>query len=222
MNSFLDDYGFIIVEDIFSVDEITTLKEETISYFARGNGFSNEGGFAKPDWIADPKTKKIKEIVDKKNINKIISQLIGEEVRFVGHNDLHLNRSVGWHKDRLNNEARRFELHHPWQIVDDQTMKIYKANIYLQDHSENNDGLIVIPGSHKTEELMPRGSKQIILRPKLGDLVVFDQRVTHASQYSRGYDRGLICVGYGVENIFFEEFKKGTEFRQNKQNLVRI
>ena len=57
-----------------------------------------------------------------------------------------------------------------------------------------------------------------VLRPGIGDIVVFDQRLTHRGPQSKQQDRLLICMGYGVKNIFFEEFEKGTIFRQDKQN----
>ena len=132
------------------------------------------------------------------------------------HNDLHLNRTVGWHKDRLNGEARQFEINSPWEQVSGQTMKIYKLDIYLQDHATNEDALTVRVGSHKSEH----GKRGIIkvLKPKMGDVVIVDQRISHRGQWSGGYDRVLVCLGYGVRNCFFEQFQKGTKFRQDKQN----
>ena len=62
----------------------------------------------------------------------------------------------------------------------------------------------------------------IILRPAVGDLVVFDQRITHMASWSGGYDRLLICMGYGVKNIFLISLKKTNSGRTYKMVLSKI
>jgi len=210
--------GYHIERSVFEDAEISKIRKISKEFFKDGGGFVSDGGYAKPDWIKESSLSEIVKIWNSKKIGDIISRLMGEPVKFIGHNDLHLNRSVGWHKDRLNNDARVFEINSPWDSVGGETMKIYKVNFYLQDHENNNDGLIIRESSHKVEN-MTEGEIKII-HPKLGDIVIFDQRITHKAHYSGGYDRFLICMGYGVENDFFHQFKQGTEFRQNKQNGV--
>lgn len=216
MNRSLRDDGYIVIHDVFSREEISKMRESCLRYFSNDGGFNNSGGMAKPDWIKEASLKEVLDIYESKNIGGIISKLVGESVEFIGHNDLHLNRSVGWHKDQLNGEARRFQINSPWETVGGESMKIFKANLYLQSHSENSDGLTVRKGSHKYPEMLKGIVKQI--NPKEGDLVLFDQRISHRANWSGGYDRLLICMGFGVNNCFFEQFKKGTEFRQNSQN----
>ena len=212
---FLND-GYLIIDKVFSHQEIEEMRNISLDYFHNCGGFRDNTGRAKPDWIKDQKLSKIREIIESKNVENIIQDLIGEPVSFIGHNDLHVNRNVNWHKDRLNGAAREYEIHNPWSEVDGQTMKIYKVNIYLQDHSDNDDGLMIKEQSHKFENL-DHGSVRF-LRPPAGSIVVFDQRITHRAQWSGGYNRLLICMGYGVKNCFFHEFEKGTQYRQNKQN----
>ena len=208
--------GFTTLRGVFSPSEIALFREQALKFFSQGGGFPDSTGRAHPDWIKTSQLKTMYAIWSSKNIPGLISKLIGQKVEFIGHSDLHLNRNVGWHKDRLNNEAKKFELNNPWEVCNGETMKIYKANLYLQAHDDNYDGLIVREGSHLTET-MDDGEVSVI-HPSIGDVVVFDQRITHMAQWSGGYDRLLICMGYGVNNIFFEQFKKGTEFRQAKQN----
>lgn len=216
MNQEFLNKGHIVIPNVFTEDEIATMRNLAISYFKNGGGFENAGGFAKPDYIKEDSLHPIYELIQSKNLESLIQELIGDPVEFVGHNDLHMNRSVGWHKDRLNGDSRVFEIHSPWDIVDGDSMKIYKVNIYLQDHSTNNDALIVKEGNH-TSKNMNDGS-DVVVNPSVGDVVIFDQRINHKATHSGGYDRVLICMGYGVKNIFFDEFKAGTEYRQNKQN----
>ena len=212
----LNKLGFVRIPEFFSKEEVEAMRQLALNYFEQGNGFSSDGGKAKPDWIKDEKLQELFEIVSKKDIESTVSELVGEEVSFVGHNDLHLNRTVGWHKDRLNGDVRKYETHEPWDTVEDQTMKIFKVNIYLQDHTKNDDALTVRVGSHRYPE-MHRGTVQT-LKPACGDILIFDQRISHCARWSGGYNRLLICMGYGVRNCFFDEFKKGTEVRQDSQN----
>jgi len=220
MNEELKDNGFIIIRGVFSSEDIDLMRMESMRYFNSGGGFSNSTGKAKPDWVKEDSLQQLRKKTEEKDFSKIISELIDEPVEFISHNDLHLNRSVGWHKDRLNNDARIFEKNNPWSVINGESMKIYKVNLYLQDHLNDNDALTVSVGSHTKEKNTIDNIHTT--HPLKGDIVIFDQRIFHRGFYSGGYDRLLICMGYGVKNVFFEEFKKGTEYRQNKQNGVGI
>jgi hypothetical protein len=208
--------GYEVVSKVFTEEEISFLREKSFALLNSGRCFENSGGLARPDFIKDELAVDIVDLLDSKDLASLISKMVGEDVEFISHNDLHLNRTVGWHKDRLNGEVNRFEEHSPWETVDGQSMKIFKCNIYLQDHTNYNDCLTVRDGSHLTEDMNVGEIK--VLRPGIGDIVVFDQRLTHRGPQSKQQDRLLICMGYGVKNIFFEEFEKGTIFRQDKQN----
>jgi hypothetical protein len=218
MNQEFLNKGYVLIPNVFTNDEIELMRDLSIRYFKEGGGFTNAGGFAKPDYIKEDVLHPIYELIESKNLESIIQELIGEVVEFTGHNDLHMNRSVGWHKDRLNGEARKFEIHSPWDTIDGESMKIYKVNLYLQDHHSNNDALIVKEGNHKSESMID--GSDVTIHPNIGDIIIFDQRINHMATYSGGYDRLLVCMGYGVRNGFFDEFKAGTEYRQNKQNKI--
>lgn len=208
--------GYQIINKVFTEEEVSFLREKSFLLLNTGRCFKNSGGLARPDFIKDELSSDIVNLLDSKNLASLISDVVGEDVEFISHNDLHLNRSVGWHKDRLNGEANIFEKHSPWEVVDGQSMKIYKCNIYLQDHTKDDDCLTIREGSHLTESMNVGEIKT--LKPSVGDIVVFDQRLTHRGPQSQQKDRLLICMGYGVRNIFFDEFQKGTIFRQDKQN----
>tara|TARA_R100000388_G_scaffold23750_1_gene18044 strand:+ start:4732 stop:5415 length:684 start_codon:yes stop_codon:yes gene_type:complete len=218
MNDELSKNGFIILKSHYSKEEIAAMKEKAMRYFENGGGFRDSTGRAKPDWIKEESLKDLKELVNSEKLRLKISELIGEEVQFISHNDLHINRSVAWHKDTLRGEEAKFQTLGAWDKYEDQEMQIYKVNIYLQDHSNNDGCLTVRKGSHKFSQL----GRGIVCQtyPEVGDIIVFDQRITHKATYTGGYDRLLICLGYGVPNEFFYQFKKGTEFRQNRQNNI--
>ena len=111
MNQQLDKDGFVVIKSVFSVEQVEKMRKISLKFFSNGGGFSNAGGFAKPDWIKDPNLNELLELCNLDKISNEVSKLVGEKVLFIEHNDLHLNRSVGWHKDRLNGKARSFEKH---------------------------------------------------------------------------------------------------------------
>lgn len=92
--------------------------------------------------------------------------------------------------------------------------------IYLEDHSNDNNALKVVSKSHMEREIIT--DKFIQLKPKLGDIVIFDQRITHTGA-DNVYedDRILLSFGFGKNNIFTDNFEKGTVIRQNDQNKYR-
>jgi hypothetical protein len=58
------------------------------------------------------------------------------------------------------------------------------------------------------------------LKSNIGDVIIFDQRITHRGQeYQNNLnDRILISIGFGKNNIFTKEFEEGTIRRQYDQN----
>lgn len=214
----LTEDGYIIVKDVFSDQEIDHIRGICSEYLFSGNGFQTDGGLSKPDWVSDNSLEPVKKLIFSKKIEKLIEKDILQEVEFLGHCDLQVNRSVGWHKDRLNNEARRFEKTNPWVKIQGETMKIYKAFIYLQDHENNDDCLRVILGSHKLEDVSSGQIQQIRMRKN--DVLIVDVRMTHSAKWSGGYNRFLVSLSFGVDNVFSKEYKEGVKFRQDKQNQL--
>ena len=56
---------------------------------------------------------------------------------------------------------------------------------------------------------------------ELGDVIIFDQRITHRGMVKQvKYPRILISFGFGKNNIFTDNFEKGTIVRQDSQNKI--
>jgi hypothetical protein len=138
------------------------------------------------------------------------------------HNDIGINRIVNWHKDTLNNQYKIYQKKNIWLEYNNETHQIYKFLIYLQDHSNNLDGLTLIEKSHLVPEIIIDNNKKYI-NSLVGDVIIFDQRITHRGQfqnYNYKTDRILISLGFGKNNIFTKEFEEGTIKRQNDQNMM--
>ena len=215
--------GYVICENIFSSEELDACKEE-INAYVRDNPSKIvvAEGLNIVDFLGRhnlPITHKLKDLHRVHYTLKIIFG--GDNYRFCSHNDIGINRVVGWHKDKLNNQYAKYQIHDIWGNVEDEKHEIVKVAVYLQDHSDNNGALQVVPGSHLHRELNHGGS--IYLHPKKGDVVIFDQRITHRGMETQCADtRILISLGFGKNNIFTDEFEQGTIRRQNDHNKINI
>lgn len=214
----LRDQGYVLIKNVFTLEQINQLRSDIVKYFNIGGGFSNCGGKAKPDWLSDDRCESLKWLIDYKPLKNLLSDYIGENYEFLEHNDIHINRIVGYHKDRLSGAGQVYEKINPWEDLGGVTQQIYKVNIYLQDHTNDDNALAIKEGTHNTEVDDPE-AKEIGIKPGIGDIVIFDQRLTHRGQLKQyKIPRMLISLGYGIPNQFSEQFKIGTMARQNDQN----
>ena len=211
--------GYIIVKHVFQPEQLKELTNVILNYIQHNKTISNASGITIPDFIKISDLNKVSMLKENEVLHRVLNEIFEGNYRFCSHNDIGINRIVGWHKDKLNNEYAKFETHDIWSTWKDEKHEIVKVLIYFQDHTNNNDGLKIVPGSHKFKEIDHVHVHQ--LRPSLGDVVIFDQRITH-----RGMDiqvhhpRILVSFGFGKNNIFTDNFEKGTSLRQNKQNGI--
>ncbi len=213
----LNKNGFFIVKNVFSESEIDNFKNVIMNYVKKNKTMANAQGVAIPDFIKISELKDVSDIKDNKKINDILSEIFDNDYRFCSHNDIGINRLVDWHKDKLNGKYSKYQTHDIWSEVDGKKHEIVKVLLYLQDHSNNNDGLKIIPGSHLSRKIEKKNVHQ--LNPGLGDVIIFDQRITHRGMSKQVPNtRILVSFGFGKNNIFTDNFEKGTILRQNTQN----
>jgi ectoine hydroxylase-related dioxygenase (phytanoyl-CoA dioxygenase family) len=212
--------GFIVISNIFSLDEINIFKNEVNNYVKNNKTIRNASGITIPDFIKYPEFSNTKNIINNEKINNVLEEIFNSKnYRFCGHNDIGINRIVGWHKDKLNGDYAKYETIDIWSKHNNDEHEIVKVLIYLQDHSNNNDGLKLVPKSHLVRNVDSKNYVQ--LKPKLGDIIIFDQRITHRGMDKQCNDqRILVSFGFGKNNIFTDNFEKGTILRQNKQNNI--
>ena len=213
--------GYIILENVFTEEELRHVRNEINTYVRTNNTLKNAGGIAIPDFCAQPDY--FKKTIQLKSHQKIKDKLDnvfrGSDYRFCQHNDIGINRIAGWHKDKLNGQYAKYETFNIWSEHKGDKHEIYKVLIYLQDHSTNNDGLQLVPYSHLISSMERKTIVQ--LKPKLGDVVIFDQRITHRGMGQQVNDsRILVSFGFGKNNIFTDNFEKGTIQRQKNQKII--
>jgi len=217
-NSQLQKNGYFLLENVFTEEEINGYKNDVLNFKKNNKTISSTKGITIPDFIKHEQLKNVSEIRNNVKINDVLKQIFDNDYRFCSHNDIGINRVVGWHKDKLNNSYAKYQTIDIWSESNGEKHEIVKVLIYLQDHSNNNDGLKIIPGSHLVKSIKTKNIYQ--LKPKIGDVVIFDQRITH-----RGMERQvpnsriLVSFGFGKNNVFTDNFEKGTIKRQNDQNI---
>lgn len=223
VGQFYNKNGYFVFTNVLSHTEIDEYRDEIMKYLSQNKNtiMKNADGFTIPDYIKLSQLEKTATLKDHPKIHANLEILFhGLNYRFCGHNDIGINRLVGWHKDKLNGDVEKYQVHDIWGQYEGDKHEIVKVLTYLEDHSNDNDGLKLVPGSHMKREI--NGTGAIQLRPKKGDVIIFDQRITH-----RGMDRQckdsriLVSMGFGKNNIFTDEFEKGTIIRQNNQNGVK-
>ncbi len=210
--------GFIILKSVFSTEQLEQWKNTIQSFLKSKKQMHNHSGILIPDFVRWPDLSSVASIKENETIQSVLKEIFrGDNFRYCNHNDIGINRISPWHKDKLNGPYSRFQVTPIWSTKDGETHEIVKVLVYLQDHSKNKDGLWLVPGSHLTHEIHGRNGQYMATEP--GDVILFDQRINH-----RGMDhqvpefRALVSFGFGRNNIFTDEFERGTIARQNDQN----
>jgi hypothetical protein len=107
-----------------------------------------------------------------------------DEVVFTSHCDIHMNMLSGWHKDSGEAVGGYFR----GDYFDTDECCVHKVGIYLQDATAR-DGLTIKPGSHRVPGLM--FGEPVTLVTHVGDIVIFDVRLTHTGQLPDRFERVL-------------------------------
>ena len=122
-------------------------------------------------------------------------------------------------QDKLNGLYAKFEKINIWTEHNNDKHEIVKVLTYLEDHSNDDSGLKLVPKSHVVPQI--KTDNWIQLKPQLGDVVIFDQRITHRGMVNQVPDpRILVSFGFGKNNVFTDQFEAGTAKRQNDQNGI--
>ena len=200
--------GFFILKKFFSTAQITKFRLDALNYFNQQDNhfvYHNCGKIVPNAFEYIPQ---IREVMNP-DLIRIVKDLIGE-VKYVFHSDLHYNMFNNWHRDLSSNYIDGFDNEDIFNKA-----RIYKIGIYLQDHSNNNQGLSLIPSSHNTfnegDFLEP-----ITIHSTVGDVVIFDQRIMHKGFYLNE-DEKNICrtIEDTKQNIDENKFN----YFQNKRKI---
>ena len=234
--------GYVVIPGLIEKEDIKKCKTSIEEYFENENNpfICGNGGMSQSNsfgYISG-----IRFLLGQEKILKLFSQIAGRELVYLNHCDAHQDRLGGWHKDSTG------YVKHQWEERDgDESFGVYKIAIYLQDHSNDTNGLSIRDGSHKFDDYTT--GKRIDIHSKEGDVIFFDQRLSHCGQEYKFLDKVInrlmkrhqksrtkisrklrkilgvkskisIFYGVGVDNEFSKEFTSNIIKRQNIQNKV--
>jgi hypothetical protein len=217
--------GYVVLKNVFTETEIIQYKTKIKEYIKNNKCYMNGGGISIVDFVNNDKLHDIAKLKENEKIHNTLSTIFKDKkYRFVGHNDIGINRIVGWHKDKLNGEYAKYETLDIWSRTnDDKEHKIVKILIYLEDHSNDDYGLKLVPKSHIDRNINTQGN--IKINSSVGDVLIFDQRITHRGMEKHPSNRFnnpriLVSFGFGEDNnLFTDNFELGTFKRQEKQKV---
>ena len=154
----------------------------------------------------------------------VVRALIGDDIRFLQHNDLHVNfSSYNWHRDsvcRTLSEGPDWDETEPYRIV--------RVGLYLQPRNAAAFQLGLLPGTHRLPSRPHGQSRQRLenmtrtmnflrrmvsgsnpspgeaewLGPANGDAVIFDPRVIHTGSRAAGC-KYSVFLAYGIPNTHY-------------------
>jgi phytanoyl-CoA dioxygenase PhyH len=229
--------GYAIVPRLLDPDEVEawTRRLEETSRLRRADfgqrtalGLKRRGvlgAWTHPDGVS--RTRDFWPLVVHQRLLDAVRAVLGAEVRFLQHTDLHVGFSaLGWHRDSVS--RRRWEGadwdegHEPYRLV--------RVGLYLQAFQESRFRLGVIPGTHRgavrdaeaeaLESALGRAGRLralVFRRDPLaecarwlelgsGDCVLFDPRLLHSGTPIDG-PKYSIFLAYGLPNAHFHRHR---------------
>jgi hypothetical protein len=177
--------GFAVVRDVLRPDEVEHLREA----IRRGLALSGSRlGLGRTQPNASVALPELTGIFAHPRIVAVVKSLLGDDnVVFTGHCDAHMNMLSGWHKD--SGEAFGGYFRSNCFVAPD--CRVYKIGIYLQD-SDLRSALRVRPGSHRRASL--EFGEALRIDTRVGDIVVFDVRLSHAGQLPDTFEKAIKAV----------------------------
>src|SRR5262245_16824883 len=211
--------GYILVKDILAEDAVRQLVRKLVDLSRRRRGV---GGWTVPDGVTQVPL--FWPLIFNEALLKIVRELIGPDIRFLQHNDLHVGfSSYNWHRDSVSRrlgEGRDWNETEPYRIV--------RVGFYLQPRAESSFQLGLLPGTHRLpapENSRERERLERVMRsysllqrlvfgvntspapaewltPASGDAVIFDPRIIHTGSRSKGR-KYSIFLAYGAPNSHY-------------------
>ena len=175
-------FGFLILRDVFDKSLCIQMKKDILNYFTDEEGrllkntlknYRDGKQCAASLAFNNVELESLHQIFENKKLNNVLNKITEDKLMFLNHSDAHVDTVAGkgWHTDAINNSNGRsgnnwkdmFVKHDFWDCVGNEKYCVIRAAFYLQDHTENYDGLHVVAGSH----LLNGNTKEIYLKTTL-------------------------------------------------------
>ena len=179
--------GYYLARDVLSLDEIAVLREALDRHFRAGTVVERLGQYQGGLPAAVPS---ISWLFHHPAILAIFRDLLGTD-NLVFSGNAHANRDLvsKWHRDTHEARGGCFE----GDYFARPGCRVYRAGIYLQDHSQDLLGLNIRRGSHRVRDADGLPAEAIPTR--LGDIIFFDYRSLHAGILPDPLERLMVSAG---------------------------
>lgn len=142
--------GFLVLEDIFSPDEVSFLQKQSKELLSSPAGLNPE------TVITEPGGEEIRSIFEIHAQSDVIGRLAADQ-RLAGAAEFLLNDKVYIHQSRLNYkpgfEGKEFYWHsdfETWHVEDGMPrMRALSMSVLLAENTPDNGPLMLMPGSHR-------------------------------------------------------------------------
>ena len=222
-----DENGFVVLKKLFSSKECKNYRKLMNQHFNLSSYEITQRDicfktFLEADGVT--KNKNFWNLIFKKKLLNIVKILIGKEICYTQHSDLHINLGAGkYHRD---NAHREFKVGPDW----DESLhkyKVVRVAIYLSDYNKSGSSLVVFPKSNskmsfvsifelffwnfvrlKWSRLFSKNSlphfffskRMKKIKNSEGDCIIFDQRILHAGGTVKGiFPKYAIYLSYGAK-----------------------
>jgi hypothetical protein len=208
--------GYVSATGILTQDDIECMIRNLDEMAGRRRA---AGGWTVPDGVTQRRC--FWPLIFNEKLLNIVRELIGPDICFLQHNDLHVGfSSLNWHRDSV---SRKLGEGGDWDETE--PYRIIRAGFYLQPRSPSSFRLGLLPGTHRSSssaeahersrlEAMA-GSASLVQRiilgrnpsphaaewlsPAAGDVVIFDPRILHTGSRTKG-PKYSIFLAYGAPN----------------------
>ncbi len=224
--------GFCVIRNLLTPPEV----EEYLTRLERRSGRKRSDppparGWTVPDGVS--KHEEFWPIIFHPTLRETVTALLGPDVRFLQHTDLHVGfSSFNWHRDSV---ARALGVGPDWD-ESDAPYRLVRVGIYLQS-SGGSFKLGLVPGTNRVGDPRSRAARDVIERkagflshvrrlvtgkvPEVpgatwvpagaGDAVIFDPRVLHTGTPVDGPKYSMF-LAFGVPNRHFEAHARYYRF----------
>ena len=208
--------GYVLVKGLLPKKTVEMLAQDLDRLSERHRAI---GGWTVPDGVTQ--TPCFWPLIFNASVLDQVRELLGENIRFLQHNDLHVDfSSYNWHRDSVTRTLGRgsdWDTTEPYRIV--------RIGFYLQPRIKSSFRLGLLPGTHRLPSPPEARKRQQLenmtgglnvlrrlvygrnpstdtaewLTPSEGDAVIFDPRVIHTGSRASGR-KYSVFLAYGVPN----------------------
>jgi len=223
-----DKDGFVLIKSLLTQEEVDYYKgvlseksgiNDENFHSVEGNkkkkinGVVNYKLFTGPDGVT--KTPELWPIFFQEKILAKVREVLGDDIRFVQHNDTHVGFSASsWHRDSA---FRDYGVGPDWDESKSRYQNVRVA-IYLQtgfvpNSHQKQSGLLSL--ELKLNQIVKFkslvfGQKMLLnrdewIRTNPGDIIIFDPRLLHRGSYITGPKYSMF-IAYGIENEHYKNY----------------